>query len=141
MLNFFVEWHEDSSATLLGRITAKNGTGEYTGVPGEGNWLKQADIATITGKVFDLDGDTPATPTQEFDVTIATSVIDTPDASGEVWTVDSIGYNFQWNLPSTYVPSSGHRIVVEFKVTLVAGLGSLVFHGTYQGTVLPILSS
>ena len=53
---FKVQWHEDGSATVLGRITARNGSGSATGIAGEGNWLEQADISTITCAVYDRAG-------------------------------------------------------------------------------------
>lgn len=135
---FYVKWSEDSTQTILGRITAKNGTGAYTGVRGEGNWIKKADLTSITGKVFDLDGVTPDTPTFEFTVDLNTAILDIPDASGKVWTLDEIGFNFEWNLPITYIPTGGRRFEVEFEVKLTGGS---VFVGIYKGTAEAVRGS
>lgn len=138
MSTFEVKWQEDGSATALARIAARNGSGSATGVDGEGNWLQQADISTITFKVFDLDSDTPGTATESGSVTIVTSVLDTPVTAQTIWTKDTTGYNFLHDLPATYFPSGNRRYQVEYKVTLTGGG---VFHGIFTGTAQPVRGS
>lgn len=135
---FAVHWHEDSSATVLGRITARNGSGAKTGVDGEGKWLQQADISAITCKVFALDGSTPNTPSATPTVTVSSDVLDTPVATDTIWTKDDVGYNFIHDLASTLFATGGHRYRIEYKVTLSGGA---VFHGVYEGTAQPIRGS
>lgn len=136
---FYARWHEDGSATVLARITARNGTGGSTGVAGEGNWLKQADIDNINIKVFDLDADNPDTATVDTDLTISEVVQDTPVTSTALWTKDTTGYNFIHDLPSTYFPEGNRRYRVEYEVTLNGG--SVVFHGILEGSTTSLRGS
>lgn len=137
-MTFHVSWNEDSHATVLGRISALDGTGAATGKKGEGNFLKQADISSITGKMFDLDGGTPDTPTSEFTLDKTVVVLNTPITSDAVWTKDSYGCNFKTTLANTLFPVGGRKYLVEFEVTLSGGT---VFHGCYEGVARPIRSS
>lgn len=135
---FYVEWSEDGDATALGRITARNGSGAATGVDGEGNWLQQADVSTITCKVFDLNSATPDTPIATPTVTVSTSVLDTPATTNVIWTKDSTGYNFLHDLAASNFPTGEHWYRVEYTVTLSGGA---VFHGVYEGPARSIRSS
>lgn len=137
-MNFSVTWKEDSTATVLARITARQGTGAATGIAGEGNWLKQADLTSITCKVFDLDSATPATPVATPSVVISTSVLDTPVTATTIWTVDATGYNFIHDLDSTVFATGGHRYNVEYKFTMINGS---VFHCVFRGQAQPIEGS
>jgi hypothetical protein len=135
---FQVTWNEDGGATVLGRITARDGSGAATGISGEGNWLEPADVATITCKVFDLDSATPNTAFATPTVTVVTSVVDPPVTSTAIWTLDSTGYNFIHDLAASNFPTGKHRIRVEYEVTLTGG-GK--FHGAFTGRVKPIRGS
>ena len=117
--HFFVQWSEDGDATVLGRITSRAGSGAATGIDGEGNWLEQADVASITCSVFDLDSDTP--------VTVNT-----------LWTVDTTGYNFIHDLAATNFPTGSNRYSVEYAVSMTNG-GK--FHAIFEGIARPIRSS
>ena len=136
--NFAVVWDEDATATVLGRITAREGTGDATGIAGEGNFLKQADISTITCAVFDLSGSDPNTAIATPTVTIATDVLDAPVTTDVLWTQDATGYNFIHDLASGNFPTGGSRYSVEYTVTLTGGT---VFHGEYSGLARPIRTS
>lgn len=128
------KWREDGSATVLGRLTARDGTGAWTGVNGEGNWLKQADLSTITCAVYDLDTATPTTATVSPTVTISTSVQDTPVIDGKIWDLDDVGYNFIHDLASTVFATGGHRYKVEYKFTTTGStVGWAVFEGKAEG--------
>lgn len=135
---FFVQWNEDGSATALGRITARNGSGAATGKDGEGNFLQQADVTSIAAKVFDLDSETPNTPTDTETLTVSSVVLDTVVTTNVIWTKDSIGYNFLHDLSHTYFPEGGRRYRVEYKVVLA---DDQQFHGSYSGPASPIRSS
>ena len=138
---FAVIWSEDATATCLGRLTARNGTGAATGRAGEGKFLKQADISAITCKVFDLDSATPDTAVATPAVTISSAILDAPDTTDVIWTVDSWGYNFIHDIANTVFTEGNRRYRVEYTVTLSAGLGSAVFHGAYEGQARAIRSS
>ena len=137
-MTFQVEWTEDSDATVLGRITARNGSGSATGVNGEGNWLQQADVSTITWKVFDVDSATPETAIASGSVTVSTSVLDTPVTTNVIWTKDATGYNFLHDLAATNFPTGGRTYRLEYVATLTGGA---VFHGVYSGQAKPVYSS
>ena len=137
-MTFQVEWTEDSDATVLGRITARNGTGTATGVAGEGNWLKQADITSITRKVFDLESATPETAIFSSTVTVSTAVLDTPVTTSVLWTKDTTGYNLLDDIAASNFPTGRRTYRVEYVVTLTGGA---VFHGAYKGPAKPVSSS
>ena len=124
-----VRFNEDGSATALARMTARDGSGAATGVAGEGNWLQQADLASITCAVFDMsDSGTAAiaTPT----VTISSAIINTPVTSTAIWCRDSVGYNFLHDLPPTAFPTGGHVYRIEYKFTTTGGaVGWLLMEG------------
>ena len=137
-MNFQVVWKEDSTATVLGRLTARNGTGTATGVAGEGRWLKQADISTIAYKIFDLNSATPDTPIKTDTATVSAVVLDTVVTSTEIWTKDAIGYNFLHDLAATDFPIGDRLYELEYVVTLSGGA---VFHAIYHGVAAPVRSS
>ena len=137
--NIQVEWRGDGSATVIGRVTARNGSGAATGISGEGKFVQQADLSTITAKVFEKDADgvfveiTPA-PT----VTVATAILDTVDTTNEIWTVDTIGHNFIHDLGAVYFPNGGKIVKAEYKFTYVGGD---VGWGVWEGPVRGVSSS
>lgn len=127
-----VRWQEDSTNVILGRVTAEDGSGDATGQTGEGNWLKAADLSSITCKVLERHGDqwrVLATPT----VTIANVILDSPKTG---WTVDAVGYNFQHALAPSNFPNGGVEVLVQYKFTTSGGA---VFHKTIRGEVASII--
>lgn len=137
-MEFQIEWAEDGSADVLARITARDATGEATGVAGEGRWLKVADISTITCKVFNIDSSTPDTAIATPTVDKTTDVLDTPVTTDEIWTKDSVGYNFLHSLAASNFPEGSKVFSVEYEVTLTGG-GK--FHGVFSGPARPIRTS
>ena len=101
--------------------------------------VQQADLSTITAKVFEKDADgvfveiTPA-PT----VTVATAILDTVDTTNEIWTVDTIGHNFIHDLGAVYFPNGGKIVKAEYKFTYVGGD---VGWGVWEGPVRGVSSS
>ncbi len=136
-MEFHVEWKEDGDATVLARLTARNGSGAATGIDGEGNFLQIADISTITCKIFDLDSATPDTAISTPTVTVSTNVLDTVITAQTIWTRDTTGYNFLHDLAGSEFPTGERRYRVEYTVTLTGGA---VFHGSYLGPAKPIRS-
>lgn len=130
MTQFHVSWNEDGSATVVARLTARAGTGTATGVSGEGNWIKQADLTSITCAVYDLNSSTPGTAITSPTVTVATAVQDSPVTNGAIWPLDQTGWNFYHDLAETNFPTSDHRYRVVYTVTPTAGG---VFWGAFEG--------
>lgn len=127
---FEVDWREDGTATVLARLTARNGSGSATGVPGEGKWVQQADLSTITYRAFDESDDDTEITSGATSVTISSAVIDTPVTSTQIWTRDTVGYNFLHDLPPATFPTGGHVVRVEYKFTFADGtVGWAVFRG------------
>lgn len=125
---FAVNWKEDSSCEVLARLTARNATGEYTGVRGEGRWIQQADVTSITAKVYDLTDDPDMEAPEELVLDKTIVILDVPDESGEVWK-DDIGYNFRHHMTPNLFPSPNvYR--VEYRIEL---LGGYVVHESFEG--------
>lgn len=118
---YAVTWHEDGSCTALARVTARDGTGAATGVSGEGKWVKQADLTSITCAVYDRSSTTPDTAIASPTVTISSAIQDTPVTDGVIWDVDGTGYNFLHDLAHTNFPSGGHRYLIEYIFTPTSG--------------------
>ncbi len=129
---------EDGSATILGRLVARDGTGAATGVRGEGDFIKQADLSTITCSVFDLDGGSPEVAISTPTVTIADDVLDVPVTSNAIWTKDGTGYNFLHDLPVATFPTGDNKYRVEYKVTATGGA---VSWGVWEVTALKVNTS
>lgn len=137
-MTFQVIWKEDSTATVLGRITARNGTGTATGVRGEGNWIEQVDVDTITWKMFDLSSDSPDAEISSGELTVSAVVLDIPISANTIWTKDSVGYNFLHDVAASNFPTGNHNYRLEYTVILVGGAK---FHGIYEGLAAPLRSS
>lgn len=135
---FAVNWKEDSSCEVLGRVTARNGTGSATGVDGEGKFLQQADVSSITAKIYNLTDDPDGESPVEQTLTVSQVILDTVDESGEVWTQDDIGYNFRHSIANTVFTDGGDIYRVEYKFTLTGGA---VFHEVFEGPAAPIIQS
>lgn len=135
---FQTVWQEDGSCTVLGRLTARDGTGAATGVPGEGNWIKQADMTSITCAVFDRRSTTPDTSITTPSVSVASAIIDTPVTSNTLWTADTTGYNFIHDLGPLNFPTSRHIYLVEYKFTTTGGA---VLWGKFCGPATETVTS
>ena len=135
---FLVEWREDSTATILARITSRAGSGAATGVNGEGNFLQIADVSSIALNVYDLDADDPTTAENTETVVVASTVLDTVVTSNVIWTLDTVGYNFVHDLSATYFSTGNRRYQAEYVFTLTDGS---VFHSVYDGLANPVRSS
>lgn len=135
-----VGWQEDGSATCLARVCARDATGAATGVDGEGKWIKQADLSTITCKVFDRTAGyaTPDTAISSPTVTISSAIIDTPVTATTIWDVDSTGYNFLFDMAATSFPTGGHKYLVEFAFVTT---GSTKWILAYEGIASPVVST
>lgn len=114
-------FNEDGDATLLARVTARNGSGAATGVNGEGNYLQIADVSTITCDVYDRSSSTPDTAINSPTVTVASAILNTVVTANTIWTDTAAGYNFIFDLDSTNFPTGGHNYLVECYFTLAGG--------------------
>lgn len=133
-----VVFQEDGSATTLGRATARNASGAATGVHGEGKFIKQADVSSITLSVFDLSSATPDTAIATEILTVSAVILNTVVTSNEIWTKDSTGYNFLHDLAASYFPTGNHTYLLEYKFTLTGGV---VAWGVYSGPAMPVRTS
>lgn len=130
------EFQEDGTAVVLARVCADDGTGAATGVDGEGNWIKVADLTSITRTVYDLTlGTTIAGPTT---LTLADVIFDTPVTSRTLWTLDFVGWNLKDRLPATSFPTGGNRYLVEY---LFVTTGSSKWALQAEGIASPVKGS
>lgn len=120
--SFSVRFVKAGTPTLLARLTSRGALGAFTGKSGEGRWITQADVSAISYRVYDVtDENNPTMILGQTAANKADVILDTPDAGGELWTLDRIGYNFALDLPATAFPQSNRTIRVEVKITLVSG--------------------
>lgn len=115
---FSATWRQDGTALILGRLVASNGSGDATGVPGEGRWVEQADLSSIVCGVYEAGSETPVVSPS---VTIASVIFDTPVTDRVLWDRDQIGYNFLHTLPVTAFPSADKTYTVQYTFTFAGG--------------------
>lgn len=122
MKNFDVVFDANGVAPVFARMACDEGTGVFTGIPGEGNWVKQSDLTSITYSVADItDPDNESVIATDVAVTVADVLSDTPSTDRRNWKVDQIGYNFSHRLPASCFPTRGHRYRVSYTVTTTGG--------------------
>lgn len=128
-------WNEDGTATIQGRIVARNASG--TIVAGEGRCLQQADLSEVSVKVFALT--TVATETYTATLTISSVIFDTLQVDATwVPVIDSTGYNFQADLPVSAFPTGEVRYRAEVKFTMTNGS---VGWGRWEGIATGVYTS
>ncbi len=123
-----VQWQEDGSAYALSRIVRKNVS--HNLVP-----IQQSDLSSIIRNVVKVvDSSIIAGPTT---LTIANVILNAL-STGDIWTADSVGFNFIDTIPPASFPEGGVEYQVEYKFTLTTGE---VFWLTFTGEAIPVLSS
>ena len=128
-------WNEDGTATIQGRVVTRDGTG--ASVAGEGKLALQADISSITLKVFQLD--TVATETYTTTLTVSSVIYNTLQTDATwVPVVDSIGYNFQADIPASAFPTGETRYRASAKFTTSGGA---VGWGRWEGIATGVYTS
>lgn len=131
-----VWWREDGTATCLARVTARDASGAATGVSGEGKWIMQADVSTITCAVYDRNSTTPDTAIATPTVTISSAILDIPVTNGQIWPIDSTGYNFIYDMLPAHFPTGDRTYRVEFKLTTTGGaVAWLLYEGIAESVV------
>lgn len=135
---FAVNWKEDSTPDILGRVTARNATGLATGINGEGKFLKIADIDNITAQFYNLTSDPDGESPTPLTLVVADVILDTPDATEEVWKLDDVGYNFIHTPAASLFATGGSIYRIEYRFELVGGE---VFHEYFEGPALPIFQT
>lgn len=95
-----------------------DGTGAATGIAGEGNFVKVADMTSITRTVYD---DTDTVVIGPTTLTLADVVLDTVVTATAIWEGDSVGYNFKDHVPKTAFPTGGRLYRIEYICTPSAG--------------------
>jgi hypothetical protein len=117
--------NEKGNFSVLARLTSLSGSGGEV-IRGEGFCLKQADVSTITCKVFDLGIDkdnpagTPVLPDPALSPTV--NIFDSLVMTG--WNKDNFGYNFRHDVVPAYdsyvgTGLEGAWFLLEYKLTLV----------------------
>lgn len=107
---------EDTPLTILARLCAKTATGSASPVPEEGNLLLQADVTSVTCKIYDEGGTIVISTTP----TTSDVVYDTLQTTG-VWKNLARGGNFLYTIPATGFPSGLTEVTVEITLTLSSG--------------------
>lgn len=116
---------EDGAASFMARVTGPDGDN-----------IVQADITSITFKVYDAGGTEAATGT----LTMATVVFDTLQTDAR-WNpdIDTTGYNFRDDrVAGTF--TAGGRYTVEYKFTPTSG-ADYVFWVTFKVAAMAVLTS
>jgi hypothetical protein len=129
---FVAAANKDGSATILGIVTARGGSG--AAIIDEhghniGNAVKQADLTAITCVVTDTST-SPEMQTVAPPVTIALAISDTIQQGG-LWYVDPLtGYNFTHDLPPAAFPNRQrvYRAVYKFVMSdgVTVGVGEVL---------------
>lgn len=127
---FAASWFEDGSALVMGRLCGHDATGSASPEAGEGLLYLKIDVASITCAVYDLTGTTPGTPVVSPTVTVASAVYDTLQTADNLWSMDSHGYNFRHELPTTAFPTADHTYLVRYTVV---STGGAVSFGQFKG--------
>lgn len=137
-MSFKVAFREDSSCHIVGRLAMADGTGDATGIAGEGNFVKAADLSSIVRTVYDEADLSTAILTTTL--TVGTVVLDTPVTDTALWEGDSVGYNFKDQIPKTAFPTGGHIYRVEYVFTPTAG-ASYAWYEAVVGVAEPFVGS
>lgn len=99
--------YEGSGVRWMARVTGGNGAN-----------IVQADVSSIAFSVYDLADTDAATATGALSV--ASVVFDSLQTDAR-WTVDSIGYNFAWDMAYTIFEDGGTTYRVEVTFTPASG--------------------
>ena len=129
--------NEDGDFSIIGRVTAFDGTGAASPLEEEGNLVKQADLTSIQVKIYNTQSETPTTAEQTANPTVASVIFDTLQTTG-IWKLIRGGGNFKYDVAASWVPAgrTAYRIEVKFTTT-----GSKVYWGKWQAETQEILGA
>ena len=114
---------------IVGTAWAGDSLGLMARVVGESaTYITQASLSTITYKVYDPSLIGSPAPISSGSLTISSVVFDALQTDAR-WNLDSIGYNFRWNMPAGTLPLSNRAYRIEIKCTTTSGW---VFTLVYQ---------
>lgn len=117
----YVRWDEDSSATIMARLTARPTTTTAEGTP-----LVQSDVSTISITVWDITGGAVNANYNALALTVSAVMFNTLQG----WHVDTTGFNFSYTIGSNGFPTGDSKYRVEVKFTLASGfVGHVVWEG------------
>ena len=116
---------KDADVTFLARVIGEDAV-----------VLQQADVTSITFKVYDTTDDSE---TGTGTPVVANTIFDTLQTDAR-WTADSTGYNFKYLIPAASFPVGDRTYRVEFLFTLVTPAG-YVFFVVYDHRVRDITTS
>jgi hypothetical protein len=114
-----MRFRENSAVAVLARVTSRTGTNGATGKNGEGQFIRQADLASISCAIFQQNGEGQPLVAGATPAVALSAILDTPELSRVDWDVDDYGYNFVHDLPASAFPDGGDaiRYVVEYLFT------------------------
>lgn len=111
---------EDNDVYILSRLTGYDASGPASPIETEGNLVKQADLASITLKTFDVLSAAPTTAVYSATLVISTVVFDALQTSG-IWGLLEDGGNFLARVPAAALPTENRRYRVEITFTSAGG--------------------
>ena len=79
--------------------------------------ITQADVSSITLKVFDEDAADPDAAVSTASLTVSAVVFNTLQTDAR-WQVDTTGYNFRYTIPAAALATGDHTYTVEFVFTM-----------------------
>lgn len=118
-----VVW-EDNGFSLMSRVIGDDATD-----------VRQADISTITWKLFDKEARTVVVDSGSL--TVSSVIFDTLQTDAR-WKADSEGYNFRWDVPETLLPTGDTDYRIELKYTTDT---AIVFHDVFEPSTRDLYSS
>ena len=107
---------EDTPVTILARVCARVASGSLSPIQTEGSLLKQADVSSISCKVYDEVG----TLIAETAPSKTNVIYDTLQTTG-VFARIVRGGNFAYDVPATMFPVGAVNVQVEITITLTSG--------------------
>lgn len=108
---------EDTPYTILARLCARVASGAASPVETEGKLIQQADVTSVTCKVYDSTGALVISTTP----TVSDVIYNTLQTSQVFAKVSQGGGNFLYQIPATGFPTGATSVTVELTVTLTTG--------------------
>lgn len=113
-------WPIGSTITLIARLHSRDGSGANTGQEKEGKFITAADVATITGKVYDRSSSTPDTSIGTLTITSA-SVVAAVTSGYTFRDADKGPYNWVYDMTTELISTAGRIYRVAFDAALTTG--------------------
>ena len=133
---FNIEVREDTQFTLMARFCAIAGSGAVSPVAKEGNLITQANVSSISVKIYDASGTIIGT---ELTPTASSTVFDTLGTTATWLNIeDGLGGNWRYTVAGTYAPTGD---VMERAEVLITLTDATVLVGVWSIFVQPLVRS